>query len=103
MLAIGNPFGFDHTESKVSHSWGSGLSIRPQNCCYHLCALPIPLECASHAVPRYALRTPWPAPAGVVSALGRGFQSLTGSTIGGGIQTDAAINPGKAWCFGMEH
>lgn len=27
---------------------------------------------------------------GVVSALGRGFQSQTGSTIGGGIQTDAA-------------
>jgi FAD/FMN-containing dehydrogenase len=26
----------------------------------------------------------------VVSALGRGFQSQTGSTIGGGIQTDAA-------------
>lgn len=27
---------------------------------------------------------------GVVSALGRGFQSQTGSVIGGGIQTDAA-------------
>lgn len=32
----------------------------------------------------------------MVSALGRGFQSLTGSTIGGGIQTDAAINPGNS-------
>lgn len=30
---------------------------------------------------------------GVVSALGRGFQSQTGSVIGGGIQTDAAGGP----------
>jgi S1-C subfamily serine protease len=33
---------------------------------------------------------------GVISALGRGFQSQTGSIIGGGIQTDAAINPGNS-------
>lgn len=33
---------------------------------------------------------------GVVSALGRGFQSNTGSTIGGGIQTDCALNPGNS-------
>jgi S1-C subfamily serine protease len=47
VLAIGNPFGFEHT-----------------------------------------LTT------GVVSALGRGFESQAGSVVGGGIQTDAAINPG---------
>ena len=33
---------------------------------------------------------------GVISALGRGFQSQTGSTIGGGIQTDCALNPGNS-------
>lgn len=49
VLAIGNPFGFEHSLST-----------------------------------------------GVVSALGRGFQSQTGSTIGGGIQTDAALNPGNS-------
>jgi S1-C subfamily serine protease len=49
VLAIGNPFGFEHT-----------LTV------------------------------------GVVSALGRGFQSMTGSTIGGGIQVDAALNPGNS-------
>ena len=49
VLAIGNPFGFDHTLTK-----------------------------------------------GIISSLGRGFQSQTGSTIGGGIQTDAAINPGNS-------
>eukprot|EP00890_Picochlorum_soloecismus_P001710 jgi/Picsp_1/253/NSC_00252-R1_protease do-like chloroplastic-like len=49
VLAIGNPFGFDHTLTK-----------------------------------------------GIISYVGRGFQSQTGSTIGGGIQTDAAINPGNS-------
>ena len=49
VVAIGTPFGFDHTLTK-----------------------------------------------GIVSALGRGFQSQTGSIIGGGIQTDAAINPGNS-------
>ncbi|PPS14103.1 hypothetical protein GOBAR_AA06485 [Gossypium barbadense] len=47
-LAIGNPFGFDHT-----------LTV------------------------------------GVISGLNRDIFSQTGVTIGGGIQTDAAINPGK--------
>jgi len=49
VLAIGNPFGFDHTLTK-----------------------------------------------GIISYIGRGFQSQTGSTIGGGIQTDAALNPGNS-------
>lgn len=49
VLAIGNPFGFDHT-----------------------------------------LTT------GVISGLNREIQSQPGSSIGGGIQTDAAINPGKS-------
>ena len=49
VLAIGAPFGFDHT-----------LTV------------------------------------GVVSALNRGFQSQTGSIIGGGIQIDASINPGNS-------
>lgn len=47
-LAIGNPFGFDHT-----------LTV------------------------------------GVISGLNRDISSKTGATIGGGIQTDAAINPGN--------
>lgn len=47
-LAIGNPFGFDHT-----------LTV------------------------------------GVLSGLNRDINSRTGVTIGGGIQTDAAINPGN--------
>lgn len=47
-LAIGNPFGFDHT-----------LTV------------------------------------GVISGLNRDINSQTGVTIGGGIQTDAAINPGN--------
>lgn len=47
-LAIGNPFGFDHT-----------LTV------------------------------------GVISGLNREILSQTGVTIGGGIQTDAAINPGN--------
>lgn len=33
--------------------------------------------------------------AGVISGLGRQIQSQVGSSIGGAIQTDAAINPGK--------
>lgn len=49
-LAIGNPFGFDHT-----------LTV------------------------------------GVISGLNREIFSQTGVTIGGGIQTDAAINPGNRW------
>lgn len=49
VLALGNPFGFEHT-----------LTV------------------------------------GVVSALGRGFTSQTGSTIAGGIQVDAALNPGNS-------
>lgn len=34
--------------------------------------------------------------AGVVSAVGRGFQSMTGSVIPGGIQTDAGAGPAPA-------
>ena len=49
VIAIGNPFGFEHT-----------------------------------------LTT------GIVSALDRGFSSQTGSVIGGGIQTDAPLNPGNS-------
>lgn len=49
-LAIGNPFGFDHT-----------LTV------------------------------------GVISGLNRDIFSQTGVTIGGGIQTDAAINPGNRY------
>ena len=49
VLAIGAPFGFDHT-----------LTV------------------------------------GVISALRRGFESQTGSIIGNGIQTDAALNPGNS-------
>ena len=33
---------------------------------------------------------------GIISALGREFRSLTGRTITGAIQTDAAINPGNS-------
>ena len=33
---------------------------------------------------------------GIISALGREFRSLTGRTISGAIQTDAAINPGNS-------
>ncbi|XP_060192522.1 protease Do-like 8, chloroplastic isoform X1 [Lycium barbarum] len=51
-LAIGNPFGFDHT-----------LTV------------------------------------GVISGLNRDINSQTGVTIGGGIQTDAAINPGNRFIF----
>lgn len=51
-LAIGNPFGFDHT-----------LTV------------------------------------GVISGLDRDIFSQTGVTIGGGIQTDAAINPGNRFLF----
>jgi len=52
-LAIGNPFGFDHT-----------LTV------------------------------------GVISGLNRDIFSQTGVTIGGGVQTDAAINPGnRLQCF----
>lgn len=51
-LAIGNPFGFDHT-----------LTV------------------------------------GVVSGLNRDIYSQTGVVIGGGIQTDAAINPGNRYCI----
>lgn len=60
-LAIGNPFGFDHT-----------LTV------------------------------------GVISGLNRDIFSQTGVTIGGGIQTDAAINPGNRYrnqtkgCFLLE-
>lgn len=42
---------------------------------------------------------------GIVSALGRGFQSQTGSVIGGGVQTDAAGGRGAArwqWRGGSE-
>jgi S1-C subfamily serine protease len=49
VLAIGGPFGFDHSVS-----------------------------------------------VGVVSALNRGFQSVAGAVIGGGVQTDAALNPGSS-------
>ncbi|KAJ6936578.1 protease Do-like 8 [Populus alba x Populus x berolinensis] len=52
-LAIGNPFGFDHT-----------LTV------------------------------------GVISGLNRDISSQTGVTIGGGIQTDAAINPGNRLVWG---
>ncbi|KAL7190506.1 hypothetical protein ACSBR2_022727 [Camellia fascicularis] len=52
-LAIGNPFGFDHT-----------LTV------------------------------------GVISGLNRDIFSQTGVTIGGGIQTDAAINPGNRYYLG---
>lgn len=51
-LAIGNPFGFDHT-----------LTV------------------------------------GVISGLNRDIFSQTGVTIGGGIQTDAAINPGNRYLY----
>jgi len=51
-LAIGNPFGFDHT-----------LTV------------------------------------GVISGLNRDIFSQTGVTIGGGIQTDAAINPGNRYVY----
>lgn len=35
--------------------------------------------------------------AGVVSGLNRDISSATGATIAGGVQTDAAINPGNRW------
>ncbi|KAL0450558.1 UNVERIFIED_CONTAM: Protease Do-like 8, chloroplastic [Sesamum latifolium] len=54
-LAIGNPFGFDHT-----------LTV------------------------------------GVISGLNRDINSRTGVTIGGGIQTDAAINPGNRSFIGFK-
>jgi S1-C subfamily serine protease len=37
----------------------------------------------------------WLCAAGVISGLNRDIRSQLGSTIPGGIQTDAAINPGK--------
>lgn len=55
-LAIGNPFGFDHT-----------LTV------------------------------------GVISGLNRDILSQTGVTIGGGIQTDAAINPGNRFALLLCH
>ncbi|KAK3282385.1 trypsin protease [Cymbomonas tetramitiformis] len=36
---------------------------------------------------------------GVISGLDRQIQSQVGSTISGGLQTDAAINPGNSGCF----
>jgi hypothetical protein len=54
--------------------------------------------CSSAALQVFALGCPFgferSLTAGVVSSLGREFRSLVGTSVPGGIQTDAAINPG---------
>ena len=92
VLAIGNPFGFDHTltTGARTHAPLSG----PHVCCW----LPPPRHCTSRGSKiLYPFQGSICAQlAGVVSGLGREIQSRLGSSIGGAIQTDAAINPGNS-------
>lgn len=84
-LAIGNPFGFSLTLT-------TGAWLDCGRCVRRLLNRPGLLgDRLTHPTACPALP---PARPGVISGLNRDIRSQLGSTIPGGIQTDAAINPG---------
>jgi hypothetical protein len=109
-LAIGSPFGFDRTLTTggcvqcctllhvgwLSHA--SWLALVRSKYGLALCGEQLELEQIQNNDVQQAVHlNPLPcccAAAGVISGLNRDIRSQLGSTIPGGIQTDAAINPG---------